>query len=46
MIRIPDDEGVEEKDYCADCEQMILSENATEHLLPSQSCQELDMTKD
>jgi hypothetical protein len=45
MIRNSYDEGVEEKDYCADCELMILLENATEHLLPSQSCQELDMTK-
>ena len=46
MIRKCDDEGVEEKNYCADCEQMILLENATEHLLQSQSYQEHDMTKE
>ena len=37
MIRNPDDEGVEEKDYYADCEQTILLENPTDlcqiHLL-------------
>ena len=48
MIRNSDDERVEERNYRADCEeQMILLENATEeHLLPSQNCQEHDMTKD
>ena len=45
MIWNPDDdidEGVEGKDYSADCERMILLENVTEHLLPSQTCRELD----
>lgn len=46
MKRNCDDEGVEEKNCCADCAQMTLLENATAHLLPSQSCQDDTMSQD
>jgi hypothetical protein len=46
MIQNHDDEGVEEKDRCADCAQMTLLENAMELLLPSQSYQEHGRTKE
>jgi hypothetical protein len=46
MIRNCDGEGIEKKDYCGDCAQTTLLENATEHPLPSQSSQEHDRTKE